>query len=97
VDIISQNSLFAVRICFGRCNSLKGHRNKHRAASIAITIMHTVKAKSSVCLIKYVWQSGSMIVTNNIKLAKWWFRHYAASRKVAGSGPDEVNTFFQFT
>jgi hypothetical protein len=26
----------------------------------------------------------------------WWSRHYAASRKVAGSSPDEVD-FFKFT
>jgi hypothetical protein len=26
-----------------------------------------------------------------------WLRHYAASRKVVGLRPDEVNDFFQFT
>jgi hypothetical protein len=26
-----------------------------------------------------------------------WLRHYATSRKVAGSIPDEVNEFFKFT
>jgi hypothetical protein len=26
----------------------------------------------------------------------WWLRHYATSREVAGSRPDEVNEFFQF-
>jgi hypothetical protein len=24
----------------------------------------------------------------------WWLRHYATSREVAGSRPDEVNEFF---
>lgn len=26
-----------------------------------------------------------------------WLKHYATSRKAAGSRPDEVNAFFQFT
>jgi hypothetical protein len=26
-----------------------------------------------------------------------WLRHYATSRKVVGSSPDEVDFFFQFT
>jgi hypothetical protein len=29
-------------------------------------------------------------------LFAYWLRHYAASRKVAGSRPDEVNDFFSF-
>jgi hypothetical protein len=26
-----------------------------------------------------------------------WLKHYATSRKVAGSSPDEVDSFFQLT
>jgi hypothetical protein len=35
---------------------------------------------------------------NNKKknMVEYWLRHYATSRKVAGSRSDEVNEFFQF-
>jgi hypothetical protein len=27
-------------------------------------------------------------------MVTWWLRYYAISRKVAGSGPDEMNGYF---
>jgi hypothetical protein len=30
-------------------------------------------------------------------MKNYWLRHYATSRKVVGSRPDEANEFFQFT
>jgi hypothetical protein len=39
---------------------------------------------------------GSILATSKYFYPRW-LRHYATSRKVAGSRPDEINEFFQFT
>jgi hypothetical protein len=49
VDIISQNFLFVVCICFPRGTTLKA-QIKHCTASIPVTMAPTLKAKSSLCL-----------------------------------------------
>jgi hypothetical protein len=45
-----------------------------------------------------VWKCPSFMIWYVLKERSGkWLRHYATSRKVAGSRPDEVNEFFQFT
>jgi hypothetical protein len=54
------------------------------------TIYQDFKVNSSVYGILF----GSVLETGGTR-ERSWLRHYATSRKVAGSSPDEVN-FFQF-
>jgi hypothetical protein len=58
--------------------------------------------KVNLCLINYapryedVWEIGGIDPrTLNLETVGW-LRHYAVSRKVAGSIPDEIVGFFQF-